>query len=248
MTTVATTGVTTVAHHGLISFAEYRATEGDSMAERYVEVDDRRIRVGTIDDAAALCRTNDGRPFSVTNYRLRMRAHDIGAPRPLIRPSEDDPDVLVALRNDHGQRLFPLFDLPEDATDAVLLNIPGVRPDGDQLVTVQEWERTRPRKGGLRTSSATPDTLSWTAERERILVAIRDGRLEIPQGFRPGHSGLPLIDGQQQSKQVAQAVGMFRALGMASAPGGPDGVTGSVPLTEVGAAVLTRWGVKPPGT
>lgn len=191
--------------------------------ERYVEVDGRRIRAGTLADAAAMCRTNDGRPLSVHDLRSRITRGGPSDPPPYITVvDDDDPDgPRVPLRNAKGQRLVDL--------DAYA-----------------EWDRTRPRKGGMRPSQFTPDTLPRRPGWEAILVAARDGKLAIAPGYRAGHRGATLIDGVAQSKWVSQWVAVFERMGLLGAPSGEDGVSGPVPLTDVGGGVLTRWGVPPP--
>jgi hypothetical protein len=215
------------------------------MAKRYVELDGRRIVVGTIDEAAALCRTNDGRPFTPQNYRFRMR--DSGTPPPLVQPDEDNPADLVPLRNARGKRLFPLYELPAGG-ELDVAPLPGAekaRAVTGYVVTVEEWERTRPRKGGTRLSQYTPATLPRTPGREGILVAARDGRLSVAPAARPDRSGPTLIDGVPQSRQVAQTRAVFERLGLLSPPAGEGAMSGAVSLTEEGTAVLTRWGVEP---
>lgn len=192
------------------------------MAERYVDIDGRRVRVGPLAAAAALCHKHDGTPYTSKYYQWRVDNDTSDDPPPgrVMVVNPDDPD---------GPRI-PWRD-------------PVTGYPGYPLDDVAAWAARRPGPSSYRPSRVTPETLRRTEGREQVLVVARDGELSVLPGFSARDRGPTAIRGQAQPKGVAVIRAELERLGLLTPPA--EGKSGEVRLTEVGATVLTRWGVRP---
>ena len=191
---------------------------------RYGEVDGRGVRVGDFEDAGRLGTTRRKESgVGYDTYRSYIRL--LGAPPPVMVP---DPTADPAV---------------PDPPRIKLINPRTGRLEVD-LDAVEKWNRARPGGNVWQFADATPDTLRHSDLREHLLTAARDGDLTTKPPHRAGYQGWTLIRGERQSVRAAQTRIAMQRMGLLTEPLGDERrVERRVELTEVGAQVLTRWGV-----
>lgn len=216
--------VTATSAPAILSAAQVGAEIGDDV-ERYVEVEGRRVRVGTYADAGALCNP----PISGSTYRRYTLPGllDPPAPGPLTIP---DPDGGAGTVLTDGGTRAPLVDL-----DAAIA-----------------WDAGRPGSGRRPQTAAT---LRETPLRRRLLEAARTGRLVVVRSTRQaarratedrpeGGWGWQTYIGDEQlpSRRAGQSRAELQEFGLLSAPDPAGAKRQHLALLPAGVEVLTRWG------
>lgn len=197
---------------------------GDSVAERYVTIDGRRVRVGTYADAGRLC-VSEASPSGVSAATYRDYAARGGTGRNRAPTAAPGPLSIPDPTDDTGERRIPLLE-------------PGTRAAQIDLDAVVVWNAARPGprgwQGALR---RTPMTV-------QMLTAVRDGRLVVRPGADQGW--WVLVDGEQLTpRRAGQVLSLLVSEKAVSAPDRAVLDEQRLDLLDEGREILTRWGLPP---
>lgn len=200
------------------------SAEGDDVAERYVTIDGREVRVGTYADAGALCTP----PVSGDTYRR----YTITGPAAVMSPPAPGPLDVPDSTDRTGQRRTPLLD---DNRAAQI-----------DLDAAAEWDAQRPGSGSWR-RPADADGLKPSPMLVRLLVAARDGQLAVRRGNARRVTWRVLVRGVEEPAltRVGQMLAALVSVGAVAAPDPSLREPQPLALLDAGRGVLTRWGMDP---
>jgi hypothetical protein len=215
----------------VISPPTMSAAEEEPMTEWTVEVDGQQVQVITADEAGKLFVTRRSpNGVSAIQYAEYARRGTAPGPQMVTNPLDPDGDPVAARHPVTGRVGYPRSEVERAAA-------------------------ARPGRGGWYLDLWSADTLNHTELREQMLIAARDGRLEMGEPPRADRIGPVLIDGQplvvldkqgkaRRQTRIQQERGLLQRLGMLDGPG--VGESGLIRITDAGRAALTRWSEKRP--